>query len=56
MPGISRSGTATPGLSSSGLSSSASPAPFASNSGPFPFGLSIVDIEVLNEFSLCHPH
>ena len=56
MPGISGSGTATPGLSSSGLSSSASSAPFASKSGPFSFGPSIVDIEVLNEFSLCHPH
>ena len=43
------------------LSSSGSSAPFSSNSGTFSygpskFGPSIIDIEVLNEFSHCHPH
>ena len=50
-----------PGISGSGLSSSGSSAPFSSKSGPFSFrpskfGPSIFDIEVLNEFSHCHPH
>ena len=58
VPGISGS---TPGLSAPGLSSSGSSASFSSKSGSFSFdpskfGPFIFDIEVLNEFSHCHPH
>ena len=60
MPGISGSGTSTPGLSAPGFLKSGSSAPFSSKSGPFSFGPSkfgpIFNIEVLNEFSQCHPH
>ena len=54
MPGISGSGTSTPGHSAPGLSSSF--APFLQNLVLFAFGPSIFDIDVLNEFSHCHPH
>ena len=64
MPGLSGSGTSTPGHSASGLSSSGPSARFSLESGPFSsgpskFGSSIfnIDIEaVLNEFSQCHPY
>ena len=58
MLGISGSGTSTPGYSAPGLSSSGSSAPFSSKYGPFLFGpLNLVlDIDVLNGFSHCHPH
>ena len=65
MPGLSGSGTSTPGLSAPpGLSSSGPSAPFCLESGPFSsgpskFGSSIFenDIEeILNESSQYHPH